>query len=119
MGMGGGREMTWPRRAGAVGVGLALGLALGVVPGVVPGLPGGGLAAAASSRAISASPAELQRELDQLRVTYKDDHPDVIRARRALEKALEKRRKAAEAAAPYPAAPGEKDAAGAAGVQPR
>jgi hypothetical protein len=55
----------------------------------------------------------LQRELDSLRVTYKDDHPDVIRARRTLEKALEKRRQAAEAAAkarPAPAASGAGEA---------
>jgi hypothetical protein len=58
------------------------------------------LAGAAMPRqagAASEDPATLQRELDSLRVTYKDDHPDVIRARRALERALEKRRKAAQA----------------------
>lgn len=86
---------------------LSLALAWALVWALVWGPATGAPALAASARAYSDNPEVLQRELDQLRVTYKDNHPDVIRARRALEKALEKRRQAAEAAGRSPAAPGQ------------
>ncbi len=63
--------------------------------GTAPGLTAFAWAEHTKNPAPADDPTALQSELDHLRVMYKDNHPDVIRAKRALERALERVRERA------------------------